>query len=501
MAATTVAVDRLASNVAEMKNELLVLLARVMALAYCVIGAIYAATWLADPGPWEAISAFSTAILVAVSLASIVVARSQRADLAPYLLVGGSLLVVAGVSALANHSLAATVAYAVPIVLAGLLLSRRAVFGVAGVAILVVVFQVAADSTNLGRGFTGWVDAIAHESVPVLALLLLLSLLAPEYSRRLGSALTQLEAKAKDAERYAWEMVEANAEIERKMVELAAAKQEIEQQREVNRTVALEILGMARELAATSAQQASGASEQAAAMAEIVATMEELTRAASQIAGNSAQVSRLSAAALQAAETGRASVEETIAGLDRIRTQVRSVAEKNLALGQKTQAIGEIIEVITEIADRTHLLALNAAIESAAAGEYGRRFSVVASQVKELANESKSAAHQVRSAVAEIQRAANATVLAAEKGEAEVEAGAGLGRGAGQAIAQIVDSVEDVAAACREMLLATQQQQSASEQVVSTVREVEDVTRQSAEGSRQISQAVTSLIGAAERLQ
>jgi len=212
-------------------------------------------------------------------------------------------------------------------------------------------------------------------------------------------------------------------------------------------------------------------------------------------------VSLLSVSALQAAEAGREAVEETIAGLDRIRGEVRTVAEKNLTLGQKTQAIGEIIEVISEIADRTHLLALNAAIESAAAGEYGRRFSVVASQVKELASESKSAAHQVRAAVGEIQRAASSTVLAAEKSETDVKVGAGLGRGAGDAISTIVETVHEAAAAAREMLLATQQQQSASEQVVSTVRQIEKVTRQSAEGSRQISQTVGRLMNAAERLQ
>ncbi len=500
MSETAVAMGHSHDYEMKVTSGLVASLARILALASLGAGALFALLWFMGPSPWNALIVLAAAIFGAASLASIGLVRAGRTVSAAYLLVACGLLLIAACSWSAGTPVISA-AYVVPVMLAGLLLRRPVVIASAGVAVTLFLLQVATGHIDSGLVAMTPAESRVSSILAVLAVILLLSLLAYEYSSRLAFAMAQLDARAKDAERHAGELEMAKAEIERRANELAATKREIESRTQVSMGVAAEIQAMAKELATTSNEQASGSTEQAAAMGEIVATMEELSRAAIQIASNSAAVSHQVSSALEAAETGHQAVEETIAGLDRIRTEVRSVAEKNLTLGQKTQAIGEIIEVISEIADRTHLLALNAAIESAAAGEYGRRFSVVASQVKELATEAKSAAHQVRVAVAEIQRAASATVLAAEKSEADVEVGAGLGRGAGEAITQIVETVQEVAGAAREMLMATQQQQSASEQVVSTIRQIEQVTRQSAEGSSQISQTVSQLIAAAGRLE
>lgn len=496
------------------RHELVVPLARIMGIAYCVLGFVHAILWIVDPTPLRSINIVTMSALVGVALASAALVKVSRPALAPYFLVGGvvSVVAVAGVvvrsvvggadsAAPAESMMSVSGNFVVAVVLAGVLLRRHEVLGVAALVAVLFTAQVLTIGGAAGSVAASEWNAMGTAAVAALTVIFVPSLLAQEYSRRLGAALAQAEVRAGEAERHAAELEQARAEIELRVAELASAKKEIERQRELGKELAAEICGMARELAAASSERSTVSAELAAAMAEIVATMEELVRAASQIAANSAQVSEKAAGTSRAAEMGREAVEATIVGFDRIRAHVRSVAEKNLALGQKTHAIGEIIEVITEIADRTHLLALNAAIESAAAGEYGRRFSVVASQVKELANEAKSAAHQVRAAVAEIQRAAGATVLAVERSEADVEAGAELGRRAEDAITQIVDGVQGVAAAAREMLLATQQQRSGGEQVVKSVREMEQVARQTAEGNRLISQAAGRLMVASEQLQ
>lgn len=493
-------------------GQVLAPLARIMAITYALIGAFYAANWLYHPSLHDAVMTLALVSLFGICVVGMTLARRGRTESASKLLTVGLVVVAACGSLVMEVGLISTpklavgaglvisVNHTVAVVLAGLFLARRAVLALAGLVVGVFLVQWAIGMVTWSAMADAELQALIRSYASVLGLIVLLSLLASEYARRQGALLEQSERRTR-------ELQSAKVEVERKMVELAAAKEEIERQKDeierksdLGRGVASQMREMSRELAATSAQQASGASEQAAAMSEIVAAMEELSRAAGQIAGNSEQVAQLSSTALHSAEIGREAVEDTIAALDRIRGEVRGVAEKNLALGQKTQAIGEIIEIITEIAGRTHILALNAAIESAAAGEYGRRFGVVASQVKELANEAKLAAHQVRSAVTEIQRAASATVLAAEKGESESEVGARLGRSAGDAILQMVVNLEDVSTAVKEMMLATQQQQSASQQVVSTVREMDSVVRQSAEGSRQNSLAVGRLMESAERL-
>ncbi len=479
--------------------ELVVLLGSIVVALGGLVGLFFSALWIADRSPVNAVAVLMSAILISVGLATVALGKLGYRTSASCMLVGGLLVVISAASLVSGVPLVSA-AYLVLIVLAGVFLRRAAVLAVAGLVGLLVLLEQTFLGIDSGLLMYSSMDAKYANMASLLGLVIILALVTVESVRRFEAVISQSEARAKDAEQRARELEEAKREIERRAVDLAMAKREIEENREIMLGVAEDIHAMSKDLAATSSQQASGSTEQAAAMSEIVAAMEELSRAASQIASNSAQVSHLTVTARHAAGMGREAVENTIAGLDRIRGEVRSVAEKNLALGQKTQAIGEIIEIISEIADRTHLLALNAAIESAAAGEYGRRFSVVASQVKELANESKAAAHQVRAAVVEIQRAAGSTVLAVEKSEADVEVGAGLGRGAGDAISQIVEAVEQVAVATREMLLATQQQQSASEQVVSTVRQIEQVTRQSADSGRYIAQAVSQLVSTAERL-
>ncbi|MBI2939973.1 MAG: hypothetical protein HYY04_05995 [Chloroflexi bacterium] len=246
------------------------------------------------------------------------------------------------------------------------------------------------------------------------------------------------------------------------------------------------ISGASAEFTATANEQASGSSQQAAAVGEITATMEELARTAEQIAHSSEQT-------LQTAEGGRIAVGDALDGMARIKTKVETVAGRVLALGEKSQQIGEITDIISDIANKTHLLALNAAIESAAAGEYGRRFAVVASQVKELADETKSATNQVKAIIAEIRGATNASVLATEDATREADTGSALAQRAGQAIDDIVQMVHTIS-------LATQQQRTASEQVVRTMHDIAEVARDSAHGSQQAAEGAARLNATAGRL-
>ena len=138
--------------------------------------------------------------------------------------------------------------------------------------------------------------------------------------------------------------------------------------------------------------------------------------------------------------------------------------------------------------------------DAAGAGEHGRRFAVVAAEVKSLANRALAAAKEVKGVIAEIQQATNAAVLAAEEGGKEVERGVVLAHSAGQVMNNIVMVAERTAQSSAEISLATAQQQSASEQVVETMREIADVARQTAAGSRQMAESAQMLTAIAERL-
>jgi methyl-accepting chemotaxis protein len=256
----------------------------------------------------------------------------------------------------------------------------------------------------------------------------------------------------------------------------------------------------ASELLAASHQQASGATEQASAVSQVSTTIEELGSTARQIAIAAEQVASAAQQTLENLSEGQDAVDRSIQAMERIRNRVQDVSTRVLSLGERSQQIGEIIDLINDLSDETHLLALNAAIEAAGAGEHGRRFAVVAAEVKSLANRALIAAKEVKGVIAEIQQATNIAVLAAEEGGKEVERGVELAHSAGQVMDAIVMVAERTAQSGSEINLATAQQQSASEQVVETMREVADVARQTAAGARQMSESAQMLTAIAERL-
>jgi methyl-accepting chemotaxis protein len=261
-----------------------------------------------------------------------------------------------------------------------------------------------------------------------------------------------------------------------------------------------ELSSAAAQLLAAAHQQASGATEQASAVSEVSTTIEELGSTARQIAIAAEQVAEASRQTLENLSEGQDAVDNSIQAMERIRGRMQDVSVRVLNLGERSQQIGEIIDLINDLSDETHLLALNAAIEAAGAGEHGRRFAVVAAEVKSLANRALAAAKEVKGVIAEIQQATNSAVLAAEEGGKEVERGVELAHSAGQVMDNIVMVAERTAQSSAEISLATAQQQSASEQVVETMREIADVARQTAAGSRQMSESAQMLTAIAERL-
>ena len=288
------------------------------------------------------------------------------------------------------------------------------------------------------------------------------------------------------SEHWASDMLRANEQLMEKNI------QQIE--------LGTELSTAAAELSAASQQQASGATEQASAVSEVTSTIEELGFTARQIASASDQVSVAAQQTLESLATGQQSVDEAIQGLERIKSRVQEVSTRVLSLGERSQHISEIIALIDDVSDETHLLALNAAIEAAGAGEYGRRFAVVAAEVKNLANRTLAAAREVKGVIAEIQTATNASVMATEESVKEVEQGVHLAHRAGQEMDSIVVLGERTAQLTQEISLATAQQQTASEQVVETMREIAEVSRQTAAGSRQTAEAASTLTAIAARL-
>jgi methyl-accepting chemotaxis protein len=106
-----------------------------------------------------------------------------------------------------------------------------------------------------------------------------------------------------------------------------------------------------------------------------------------------------------------------------IRRQVDLIVTHMLDLGKKSQQIGGILEIINELAEQTNILAINATIEASGAGDAGKRFAVVADEIRKLADRVGGSTKEIRVLIEEIRSAVNTTVMATEGGSKAVDLG------------------------------------------------------------------------------
>ncbi|HYS42775.1 MAG TPA: methyl-accepting chemotaxis protein [Geobacteraceae bacterium] len=256
----------------------------------------------------------------------------------------------------------------------------------------------------------------------------------------------------------------------------------------------------ANEMMAISAQQTSGSTQQASAVQEVTTTSEEIAITAKHVMDNARSVETMAEEANQSCIGGTGDVTNAIEGMARLKSQVQSIAESMLQLGENSQQIGGIVEIIDEISDQTNLLALNAAIEAAGAGEAGKRFAIVAQEVKRLAERTVDATRQIKGLIQEIQKATNSTIMVTEEGTKAVDKASGLVDKVHQSFGSIMGMVEDTSRTAKEITLSTQQQTMACEQMAETMTEVRDVAQQVAGSARETEKAIGEIMELTERL-
>jgi methyl-accepting chemotaxis protein len=180
---------------------------------------------------------------------------------------------------------------------------------------------------------------------------------------------------------------------------------------------------------------------------------------------------------------GLAAAEQAVRSAGALGEQVRRIAATMGDLSERTLQVGEIATSVKDLAEQSNLLALNASIEAAKAGEHGRGFAAVAMEMRNLAEQSRQAAGQVRSILGEIQKYAREAALATEEGSARAALATGRTRSAGEAIEGLALVIRESAESARAIADRTRQQTAGAADLVAAIAELAETSRVGAEDS------------------
>lgn len=254
------------------------------------------------------------------------------------------------------------------------------------------------------------------------------------------------------------------------------------------------------QIAATMDEQERTISEQASSVNETTTTVEELgatTRQTAQQADVSSQGARQ---ALELSETGTESVNRTMVGINDLQDKVSAIAEQIVNLSEQTGQISIISDLVTDVANQTNMLALNAAVEAARAGEQGKGFTVVAGEIRKLAEQSKKSAEKINSLVGDIQAAINSTIMVTDQGQKTAIEGIKLAESSATTFKSIADAVNNVFVNSQQISMSSKQQAVAVQQVVSAMNAINLGAKETSTGIGQVKSATSELTKNANNL-
>lgn len=247
------------------------------------------------------------------------------------------------------------------------------------------------------------------------------------------------------------------------------------------------------EIAATSKQQQATAAETAATTTEIGATSREIFATSRDLVRTMNEVSLVSEQTATLAGNGQVGLTRMEDTMQAVMDAAGSVSGKLAILNEKAGNINQVVTTITKVADQTNLLSLNAAIEAEKAGEYGRGFSVVATEIRRLADQTAVATYDIELMVKEIQSAVAAGVMGMDKFSDQVRRGMQEVQQVGGQLSQIIAQVQALAPRFQVVNEGMQAQANSAEQINQALVQLSEAAQQTVESLQQSSQAIDEL--------
>lgn len=243
------------------------------------------------------------------------------------------------------------------------------------------------------------------------------------------------------------------------------------------------------EISSSVQQIAHGAELQSRKVDETSRSMEVIADTSEKVAAQATMAVQTSEEAASVARQGEQATEQAVVKIGEVQQAIETLAESVEVLGKRSEQIGGIVDVITSIADQTNLLSLNAAIEAARAGESGRGFSVVAEEVRKLAEGSGRAAEQIGELIKEVQAETAKAVRFMEIGTREVEVGSEVVARSGSALRLINDAVARTSMLSQEIATQMTDQAKRTSEVDRAMHEIAAVVEENAASAEETAAA------------
>jgi methyl-accepting chemotaxis protein len=307
---------------------------------------------------------------------------------------------------------------------------------------------------------------------------------------RAASSMEEINAQVRGIARSSSALNESVEESSSSVLELGASGEELNETASLLSSKVEEVSSSIEQMVRSVKAVLSNTESLYVASEETSASMDEMASSLRAVDVSAQEMSKRSERVVERAESGQSKVRETIAGMEAIRDSTETAERVIRALHGRTEEIGAIVDVIDDVADETNLLALNAAIIAAQAGEHGRAFSVVADEIKDLAERVLASTKEIGGLIGSVQEEATNAIAAVERGAANVASGVDLSAEAGMALEEITEASRDsgtriagIVSALREQAKAAVHVAELMERVQSGVHEIRQAASEQDRGN------------------
>lgn len=247
-------------------------------------------------------------------------------------------------------------------------------------------------------------------------------------------------------------------------------------------------------------ESASGAEEQQLALQKTTNSLGEISVGMQRIAESASTISESSTDTAETAKLGGVALQGTVKQMNSIKKSVNESDSVIKSLDQRTKEIEEMLKTIINISDQTNLLALNAAIEAARAGEHGRGFSVVAEEVRKLADQSNKSSNQISKLIEEIQKDMTQSIQTMDRVKEEVGSGIQIVNETEQKFDAILRSTEQISQQIEELASVTQQISAGVQEISASGENVASIAQQASGNSQNIAASAEEQLASMEEV-